>query len=1073
MTNKEMKIYINILKHRGSFLNNVNSFISINNGDEYLNLIKAIFSSDNIINRNSFFHSNYNEVLDFAVTGKNNNTFKMLLWSSCLITYFKKEIIDFVSKKKKFDYSILMGDYETAERELSYIESNISFSIWSLKSRMLLANLNGLKKDEYLEMLGSDKYVISHANLFAHLTSEDGDINQYTKNVDYIAKSLPEDYVNCFLYLFSEKDDFEIDDYATILEFCNAYSIIDSFLCVKHIVHKLLSKNIDNSQLRKVINNLFNIINDDEILFFYSYVYETGFVSSNGCEKLIDDFSAEKYKDIFLKRKSYFKNIMDCSLIKLNIIALSGILSDEITQDEFSNENIVESILFCLYNILIPEDALAFKLSMYKIDGLCRSLKWFDLAIPLRCFYKNSLSYIQENIAEKCYSCDDMILFNKISNLEFPPIFFESLYYYLSHNISYNDIEKEFSSKYKNIYRISYLYILYYIALKQEDYKYCVEVFSKSISDFKALVYRFDADKLCKYVTENITIRETVNICDVIFSYSIEELKKLKHIAYKNFLDENRICKPLEIVETTNERKLITYFLKEICTVDTMAYLYFTFSSSNELENHRVEICKYLLENDVINKSTYSKEISDILKEQEVKKLKKTIDKSKLSIDYSYVKEKIYNDFLELTKQYYATKSNAYEYVGFDSPMVISADPKSWEYIALSRDVILEKMYKIYASEFCFGSRGLDTYLSTRVRHGTFENTIKKVFIENCLYNTDNNFFKPLFSKNQVSKDIESVINAFREELLVKIKFLTNVKFKVFIETVIENALFNYWMQTEDVVIIYNHLAHKERFLSVMDFIDIISDSLTIKTNNYLSYIRDVVLEDLKKDIIVLLDKLNNDVEDYCIEDSAYSNIRDKISRCKTNIQNKIDEIKNWFYLSESIPMENYSMENLVEVLNKNMYQQFDDFGKIDLTINNFVSKMLVGETFVYIYDVLQILFSNAIIHSKFDDLKDLKIVFDIYEVENDRICFSLKNNFSEKCDLNCVNDSIEKINRIYNNKEYTRVDTHKEGGMGQIKVLDILYNVLNVGESFLASCDSEKYQIIIMIKQKGVIDDA
>ena len=145
--------------------------------------------------------------------------------------------------------------------------------------------------------------------------------------------------------------------------------------------------------MRKVINNLVNIINDDEILFFSSYVYETGVALSNVCEKLIDDFSAEKYKDMFLKRKSYFKDIMDCSLIKLNIIALSGILSDEITQEEFSNENIIESILFCLYNVLNPEDALAFKLSMYKIDGLCRSLKWFDLAIPLRCFYKNSLNF--------------------------------------------------------------------------------------------------------------------------------------------------------------------------------------------------------------------------------------------------------------------------------------------------------------------------------------------------------------------------------------------------------------------------------------------------------------------------------------------------------------------------------------------------------------------------------------------------------------------------------------------------------------------------------------------------------
>ena len=355
------------------------------------------------------------------------------------------------------------------------------------------------------------------------------------------------------------------------------------------------------------------------------------------------------------------------------------------------------------------------------------------------------------------------------------------------------------------------------------------------------------------------------------------------------------------------------------------------------------------------------------------------------------------------------------------------------------------------------------------MRHGTFENTIKKVFIENNLYNTENNFFKSMFLKENVSQEITEVIKDFREQLLNRIHVLTNTTFKVFIENEIKDALFDYYMDANDVAIIYKQLNLKKSF-SVLDFINIMSDTIVIKTNKYLAFIRDTVLENLKSEIINLFDNLNADVEIYCLEASALSNIRNNISRSKTNIQNKIDDIKKWFYLSESIPMENYTIDKLIDVLNKNLCQQFDDFNLIDLKINNSISKDFVGESFVYLYDILHILLSNAIIHSKFENLNELKIILETTEISDEYVSFCIKNNYSEACSRKQVEESIRKINNIYVNREYTKVDTHKEGGMGQIKVLDILYNILNVGNTFEAVCDSDNYEIKFTISKKGVI---
>lgn len=331
MSSKEMTIRVNLLKNRGNFFTNINSLITMNNGDAYPEIINKYFTPLNPINRNSFFHSSYNDVLLFTPNGKTQNLYKMLLWSSCIIAHFKSEIIDFVNKKKNFDYYVLTGDYDKATKELDNIENNISFSMWSLKSRIMLANLTGVRIDEYINSLTLDKYATAHANLYAHFTKLECNVNEYVKNINYITKTLPDDYVNCFLYLYGLIDKLEINDFSNVLEYCNAYSIIDSFLCVKYIIHNLLStENNTNHFLKKSIDILDCIENDEEIILFSSYNSKNEIYMSALCQKLYDDFCSKKYSEMYINRKEYLSDVSACSLIKIIIITMAGMLSNMI-----------------------------------------------------------------------------------------------------------------------------------------------------------------------------------------------------------------------------------------------------------------------------------------------------------------------------------------------------------------------------------------------------------------------------------------------------------------------------------------------------------------------------------------------------------------------------------------------------------------------------------------------------------------------------------------------------------------------------------------------------------------------
>ncbi len=1067
MKKKQSKVLIDIFTKKGDFHNNLDLFITLNNGDGYYNVLDKILSGNYEITRKNFFPNSYDSLFALEPTGESVNLYKALYWRTTTVSYFSKEMSLFVEQKNLFDLYILKGEYDKAEKILNFIENNICYSFWSLKSRFMLAGLKKYNLNDYLDTICISDDIKGFAGLYAHFMDENCNTNQYYKKLQRIANFFPSDFAKFFLYAYSENE-MDSNDYIDILNISGCVSIIDSFLALKSILHKTADSAFLGKLIKESINVLSTSTQDEELVFLNSYLQTNEVSATKNCMKLIENFTNEEYTKIIQDNSSEIMSIRDCSFIKLYLKSISYVLKEEKIVEP---KNILEKIILCVSNIMKGGNVTSFKVYMSEIRNYSRILKWFDLSFPLSCFWKNNLGDNTQSIFSKCYSTDDAILYKKITSVDFPPVFFESYKCFLSNRYSYDDIKKLFVSK-DELYSEFMFYHLYYTALDHKDYDYALKIFSMCVSKFSYIIYRFDVKDLCEYVSNQIKIYDNVTIYDLIFAHSVNDLKELRETAFRIFMDAQKLDVPLDIVNLPFENELVIYFLNEICDIETLSCLYTIFTNSLDAENYRIEIYKHLLLIDPTNKNKYNKHIAAILKEQEVRKLKKAVDNSKLSINYTTIKENVYEDFIGLTKKYYLTPPNRYEFIGDNSVVAASFDTQSWNFVALSRDVILENMFKTYATEFCFGDQGIDTFLSTRVRHGTFQKTITKVIIENNLFSVDNNFFKSVFAKDWISKDVEEIIHSFRDEVNEHILKLTNKTFKVFIENEVEGALFNYNLSKKDFDEIYSILFSYNESLSVADFINMMTNCIIRKTNEYLWIIREKELENLKIQILFLLDKLNSEVKKYCLNDNGYSKISDKISRCKTNIQIKIDDVKNWFYLSESVPIENYSLDNLLNVLSKSMQQQFDDFADIEINIDNQISEDFAGETFVYFYDMLQILFSNAIIHSHFEKLKDLSINLNITQ-SDDIIIFNITNNISCDCDVSKSQSSSEIINRIFTKKEYSEVDTHKEGGMGLIKIIDMIFNVIGIGNDFITSCDSQQFNVTIKVNRFGVIINA
>ena len=1057
---------INLIKKRGNFSRNLDSLLSICSYDEYPQILKQIHSGKCDISREAFLPKNYNEVFTRQSTGNCADLYKLLYWRSLNVGYFNDEISMFVRQKEIFDFQILTGDYENASKTINYIEENIGYSLWSLKNRIMLANMKKINMNEYIDSLNIDESCLGFAYLYAHFVDENCNLSNFYNKVVHISRQFPTDFANYFLYSYSNNY-INNDNCIDILNISGSISIVDAFLALKHVLHTEAIYKGNYQIIEKCVLAL-SKTGDKEIAFLDSHFKKRENESTELCSFIIDAFSKNRYNKLFEQLFDGIKTVEDCSFVKLYICAMACVLNNE-ELDDFIPRNNLEKIFGCIYNVIKLSSIESHKIYVSELRSLSRILKGFDISFSIDYFLENNLGNNSRSVFDKCFSTDDAILYKQITSLVFPPVFFESLDFYLNANKCYEDIKSDFALEKSSLYHKSLYYVLYYVALKNADYSYALEIYSKCISVFYSTIFRFEVEDLCKYVYENITIYDKITIYDLIFSFSINEFKDLRETVFKNFIDTYNIEKPLDIVDLPFEPELIKFFLYNICDMDTMSSLYLVFETTNDVENYRIEIFKYLISIDSENKNKYANAISNILREQEVKKLKKDVDNSKLSISYDNIRESVFEDFIELTKKYYLTPPNLYEFVDDSSIVASSVDTKSWNFTALSRNVIIENMFKTYATEFCYGPQGLDTYLSTRVRHGTFQKTITKVIIENNLFSVDNNFFKSMISKGLVSEDIKEIIDKFRIDVNNLILRLTNQTFKVFIENVIDGALFDYNMNILDFEdVLYSIYLFKHQ-LSVADFIDVICRCMINKTNDYLKIIREEELEDLKTDILYLLDNLNNDVKTSCVGEDSYLKIRDKISKCKTNIQIRIDEIKNWFYLSESAPVENYSFDKMINVLNKTMQQQFDDFSEVNINVENDVTDKIKGTSFVFFYDMLQILLSNAMIHSHFKKSSDLFIDLKIKQNE-ENIIFIIENNIccegsEKKSKINSTN-----INDIFVNNKYMNLDTHKEGGMGLIKIMDMMFNVLKIGNNFSTSCENSHFSVTIEINRREVI---
>lgn len=203
-------------------------------------------------------YSELGNLLELPYIGRNVNAELNL----CLIGIrkHKYEINLFLKYKEIYESYLLVGDYDNAEKQLSKIENEICFSLWSLENRFVLKEISG-KAPENKEFLSSfneinkSKGLIKSLAYYLSLRAEHSlSVNKYFNDLEASLNKIEnseikEAFQNYYRFKLTFLNHIDFNNYGEIISLDFSHSIIDRYLNLTRVLTNLLAV---SSYLKKI-----------------------------------------------------------------------------------------------------------------------------------------------------------------------------------------------------------------------------------------------------------------------------------------------------------------------------------------------------------------------------------------------------------------------------------------------------------------------------------------------------------------------------------------------------------------------------------------------------------------------------------------------------------------------------------------------------------------------------------------------------------------------------------------------------------------------------------------------------
>ncbi len=840
----------------------------------------------------------------------------------------------FLERKNEFEKLFVSGSFQEARLLLGTIENDFGITLWSIESYIMLdeytqgTEANWSKLSYYLGEIKNPFYefIINYSSKrFDSKLSHEAYVSQFQNDMDTIQlQGMVRDFFvfKCFAIALY---DYDYKDLSSVLLMSNLFSIIDQYLIlIDAIVYNTsLTNDLDSLFIPFVSHAKTDLKNDSKLINVYNAINNRQdtieFEQNNDLTSCMDLYYKGLFKETaIVAAKKIIDNPLEYGYYELYCKSL---LNQKNSFTEVGNSPIINQILSETYNLLSfekgREDGFKnlFKYSLAlmnmnlgrQIYGLMSEIEsntnknYFTGILSATantpknlslCEIRPHLKYYINNITTQ-YSMQIQAF--KLGYIEKAPQPFstsiqQNIIYQAIHDWNLkkyskviNDLENAHTLNDNFYYYERKMSLLYNCYIKEILLKKALATFASVFFDNRVVSRKIDHNELYEAIKREHfeqKIADQIEFC-ILCSLLAKEYDLFE--VYDEFMISQNLQSVREIdiddFASSFTFEMAIYFLHNVTTIETLKYST-EYGSVSEVEEDRIYILQQLLKLDPLKKLIYEKEINDIYRINSVRKVLKEVDEGRLYIDISSLKQiqiKKFKDEFNRFKEI-EFSSSTQPLIGFNAAMT-----KNWEtsntetsepherynsadYLAFKSIYLESRDNFLFSKEY-----GLDSCLSTRIRHGALKNHIRSVFEKlnlvtskfNDVYKENELWTNQLAYYPELSIRVQEILRNFSMNIDVYTSFIVDNLIQIQTEKMPtkENGLFSYHTNDEILFSFYNQ--HKPLLKSVDATIDIILSSLTNYTliniqTDIVEYFEGITLKKYQDIIETTLNDLRN-----------------------------------------------------------------------------------------------------------------------------------------------------------------------------------------------------------------------
>lgn len=941
---------------------------------------------------------------------------------------------------------------------------------------------NWLLLSDYLSQISSNLYRFC-INCFSKRIEKNMSfrnwLNQFTYEINTLNTSNGiKDFLICKNFYIAEAD-YDSKKLEPVLHFSNRLGCIDQYLLVIELLIKIVSetKEVDH-YICSFINKIDHVIGTDQRLLSLRYLIDPEVPSplkdSNEQEKHLKEtlvlFASSQYEECRKVCLSFLAENPNC--FELYELYIKSIIKLELS---FSCTNIsknVDSILQDVYHVLIYDNKT--EESLFSLLKYAVVYSSFDLGKQISCFanYINgsstsyqTIGYLSSQIINPkllLFSNDRADLLwskiNKSTNIlckingyimgYLPEIdeLVSDKEQLFAYKIKCTHFQKRYTdaillienSKFKpcSYHYLDFIRILFDSYIKsnriEDAIKYSINIFIENPMLFRLI----EVEPLIKKISNNgVEVYSELIETPILFSFVTKEYDL--YVVYDEFMSHHDFSYPSvieyeEFINKYSKQKTI-YFLSKVCTVETLRYC-LDFESINDVEQERIKICNYLTSIDEKNENIYSKEIENILKAQAVRKVIKEVDNARLFVNIENLK-KMYSGIIKESFTRYKQieqVSSERNLIGYNADRDIISN-EELELTEKRVNIVNEfnspaflafkSMFNEIRDKFLYSKEyGLESCLSTRIRHGALKNHIRSVFEKLNLITSkanEGNYIRNEYWMNyfencdiETKMKIQDRLKDFSLAIDKKTNYIVDNLIQIKTENSIgkQEGLFNFCV--DDTILYSFYYSIKNQLETAEKLVDLISNDLTASISLHISpRIREYFSNGLISEYIEIIEQLQMYIRELNIP--HYNEITTNITKASTDIQTELSKISDWFILRTT---DSGSLLDIETVINasKEYTNKINPNYLLNVEIINSTNVEVV--TSIHMIFVFNILFNNVIKHSGLEpDENEVSIT--ISQHEND-IEIKCQNKLSKNTNIQDIKKRLEYAKENWTNYE-------------------------------------------------------